>query len=102
MLGNDRTFPPYEIVMIPRTTGEFPSAPGMATPAQLTALQRSSGTAYNWNFLTLMVRHHAGAVTMSRTVSRTGNNLRILELAQEIGVTQTKEITTMQKLLRSL
>jgi hypothetical protein len=25
-----------------------------------------------------------------------------LDLAQEIGVTQTKEITTMQKLLRSL
>ena len=39
---------------------------------------------------------------MSRTVARTGEDLRTLDLAQEIGATQTKEITTMLKLLRSL
>ena len=35
-------------------------------------------------------------------MSRIGQDLRTLELAQEIGVTQTKEITTMQKRLTSL
>ncbi len=76
--------------------------PGMATPAQLTALERSRGTAFDRMFLQLMVRHHQGAVTMSRAQARTGQDLRTLELAQEIGVTQTKEIATMQNLRRSL
>jgi hypothetical protein len=72
MLGNDRTFPPYEIVMIPRTTGEFPSAPDDSShPRESYGVPYRSGPAH-------------------------------LDLAQEIGVTQTKEITTMQKLLRSL
>jgi uncharacterized protein (DUF305 family) len=76
--------------------------PGMARPEQLAALERTSGTAFDRMFLQLMIRHHQGAVTMSLAQARTGQDLRTLELAQEIGVTQTKEIATMLNLRRSL
>jgi uncharacterized protein (DUF305 family) len=72
--------------------------PGMASPAELTALERSTGTPFDKMFLRLMIRHHLGAVTMSRAVADTGQDLRTGELAQEIGITQIKEIATMRKL----
>jgi uncharacterized protein (DUF305 family) len=76
--------------------------PGMASPAELAALERSTGTAFDAMFLRLMIRHHQGAVTMSRTVADTGQDLRTGDLAQEIGITQTKEIATMRKLQGTL
>jgi uncharacterized protein (DUF305 family) len=72
--------------------------PGMASPAELTALERSTGTSFDKMFLRLMIRHHQGAVTMSRKLADTGQDLRTGDLAQEIAVTQIKEIATMRKL----
>ena len=72
--------------------------PGMASPAELTALERTTGTSFDTMFLRLMIRHHQGAVTMSRTLADTGQDLRTGDLAQEIAVTQIKEIATMRKL----
>lgn len=40
------------------------SMPGMATPAQLAQLRRTSGVATDRLFLKLMIRHHEGAITM--------------------------------------
>ncbi|MFC0627516.1 DUF305 domain-containing protein [Kribbella deserti] len=71
---------------------------GMASPAQLAALEKSTGAAFDKMFLQLMIRHHQGAVTMSGVVIEKGSDLRIGELAQEISITQAKEIQTMQKL----
>ena len=76
--------------------------PGMASPAQLAALSKASGKTFDKMFLELMIRHHQGAVTMSKTEAAGGRDLRTLEMAQEIGVTQTKEILVMRKLLGSL
>ena len=72
--------------------------PGMASPAELTALDRSTGSSFDRMFLRLMIRHHQGAVTMSRTLADTGEDLRTGDLAQGIAVTQIKEIATMRKL----
>ncbi len=72
--------------------------PGMASPVELTALEGSTGTSFDRMFLRLMIRHHQGAVTMSRTLADTGQDLRTGDLAQEIAVTQIKEIATMRKL----
>lgn len=76
--------------------------PGMASPAQLAALSKASGKAFDKMFLELMIRHHQGAVTMSKNVAVKGQDLRTGEMAQEIGVTQTKEILVMRRLLGSL
>ena len=74
--------------------------PGMAAPAELQRLRRSSGTDFDRLFLRLMIRHHQGAVTMSKTLA--GQDQRAADLAQEIGVGQTKEIVIMQRLQGTL
>ncbi|MEV6411563.1 DUF305 domain-containing protein [Kribbella sp. NPDC051718] len=76
--------------------------PGMATQAELTTLQRARGKAFDELFLTLMIKHHEGAVTMSSEQLENGSNIRVGELAQEVSVTQTKEISTMKALQKEL
>jgi uncharacterized protein (DUF305 family) len=49
-----------------------------------------------------MIKHHQGAVTMTGTVIDRGTDAQIGEVAQEVGVTQTKEIATMRQLLKEL
>jgi uncharacterized protein (DUF305 family) len=72
--------------------------PGMASQTDLAALERASGAAFDRMFLRLMIRHHEGAVTMGRSVLEKGADIRIGELAQDISVTETKEIQSMRKL----
>lgn len=76
--------------------------PGMATPDELTTLEKARGKAFDQLFLTLMIKHHQGAVTMSGAVIDKGTDPQIGELAQEVGVTQTKEIATMRQLQKGL
>jgi uncharacterized protein (DUF305 family) len=76
--------------------------PGMATHDELTTLEQARGTAFDQLFLNLMIKHHLGAVTMSGTVIDKGTDPQVGELAQEVGVTQTKEIATMRQLLKEL
>lgn len=76
--------------------------PGMASPAQLTTLQNAKGKAFDKLFLELMIKHHEGALTMSRKQLDAGSDIRIGELAQDVGITQTKEIATMRQLLKVL
>lgn len=73
--------------------------PGMASPTQLMRLEKSTGVAFDRLFLTLMGRHHEGALVMVHDVLATGSDIRIEELATEIGVTQSKEISVMEDLL---
>jgi uncharacterized protein (DUF305 family) len=76
--------------------------PGMATQAQLASLRRATGSAFDALFLNLMIKHHEGAVTMCGAQLEDGSDLRVGETAQEVSVTQTKEIATMSQLLREL
>lgn len=76
--------------------------PGMASPAQLAALQQATGKSFDTMFLNLMIKHHEGAVTMSGKELENGADDRITELAQEVAVTQTKEIATMRQVLKEL
>ncbi|MEI8408125.1 MULTISPECIES: DUF305 domain-containing protein [unclassified Kribbella] len=76
--------------------------PGMATRDELTALEKARGKAFDQLFLSLMIKHHQGAVTMSGTVIDKGTDPQVGELAQEVGITQTKEIATMRQLQKGL
>ncbi|MDX6265016.1 MAG: hypothetical protein QOH84_6704 [Kribbellaceae bacterium] len=76
--------------------------PGMATQAELTTLRKTRGKAFDELFLSLMIKHHEGAVTMSGEQLENGSDLRVGELAQEVSVTQTKEIITMKQLRKEL
>ncbi|MCX5374471.1 DUF305 domain-containing protein [Streptomyces sp. NBC_00015] len=70
--------------------------PGMATEAQLTQLRAARGKAFDALFLSLMITHHGGALTMAADVKAQGNNVRIEEMADDVIAQQTSEITRMR------
>ncbi|MFF0156776.1 DUF305 domain-containing protein [Streptomyces sp. NPDC005263] len=70
--------------------------PGMATEAQLKKLRAARGAAFDQLFLTLMITHHEGAITMATDVKARGNNVRIEEMADDVIAQQTSEITRMR------
>ncbi|MFE6281288.1 DUF305 domain-containing protein [Streptomyces sp. NPDC057877] len=75
------------------------SMPGMATEAQLKKLRAARGDAFDQLFLTLMITHHEGAITMATDVKAQGNNIRVEEMADDVVAQQTSEITRMRKML---
>ncbi|MBT2421982.1 DUF305 domain-containing protein [Streptomyces sp. ISL-22] len=78
---------------------EHASMPGMATEAQLDKLRAARGKAFDQLFLTLMITHHDGAITMATDVKGQGNNIQIEEMADEVVAQQTAEITRMRDML---
>ncbi|MET9833074.1 DUF305 domain-containing protein [Streptomyces sp. NPDC006385] len=78
---------------------EHASMPGMATEAQLRKLRAARGEAFDRLFLTLMITHHDGAITMATDVKGQGNNIQIEEMADEVVAQQTSEITRMRDML---
>ncbi|MEV0978863.1 DUF305 domain-containing protein [Streptomyces sp. NPDC049915] len=72
--------------------------PGMATEAQLKQLGAARGAAFDALFLTLMITHHQGAITMATDVKAQGNNVRIEEMADDVVAQQTSEITRMRQM----
>lgn len=75
---------------------------GMATPAQVAQLADADGTAFDRLFLTLMVTHHRGAVTMAGRVRTAGTDLAVQELARKISGGQSAEIGRMLDVRESL
>lgn len=73
--------------------------PGMATPAQLTDLRNAKGESFDTLFLTLMIAHHKGAITMAETQLINGSHDRVLTWAQDVVAEQSAEITRLQRLL---
>jgi uncharacterized protein (DUF305 family) len=75
------------------------SMPGMATPQQMDQLKKSTGQSFDRLFLTLMITHHQGALTMAQEELTKGTDVIIQDIAQEVAVTQTAEINRMRALL---
>ncbi|MFE7891750.1 DUF305 domain-containing protein [Streptomyces sp. NPDC057412] len=73
--------------------------PGMATDAQLATLRAARGKAFDELFLTLMITHHDGAITMATDVKAQGNNIQVEEMADDVVAQQTTEISRMRDLL---
>lgn len=73
--------------------------PGMATEAQLKELRGARGKAFDQLFLTLMITHHEGAISMATDVKSEGNNVLIEEMADDVVAQQTSEITRMRAML---
>lgn len=72
--------------------------PGMATDAQLAKLRAAKGKAFDDLFLSLMVTHHQGAVTMATDALSAGNNVQLEEMANDVIAQQTSEINRMRSL----
>jgi uncharacterized protein (DUF305 family) len=73
--------------------------PGMASAEQLAALRAASGPAFDKSFLELMSRHHEGALQMAADLLQTGSDVFVEEMAQDVLVTQQKEIGQMKAML---
>lgn len=78
------------------------SMPGMMSKSEMDALGNAAGTAFDKLWLTQMLTHHKGAVTMARTELASGQNADSKALAQSIITSQSKEIATMTALLPSI
>lgn len=75
---------------------------GMMSAEDMAALQNAQGVEASKLFLTQMIEHHQGAITMAQAEIDSGQSLPAITLARSIIDTQQKEITTMQGILASL
>jgi len=78
--------------------------PGMLTEAQLKQLDEARGKEFDRLFLTFMIQHHSGAVTMVQQLFDTNGaaqDISVYKMASDIHADQTTEIDRMQKMLAS-
>ena len=79
--------------------------PGMLTPEELAQLDRARGEEFDRLFLTLMIRHHQGAVTMVDQLfgaPGAAQDELVFRMASDIYADQTTEIDRMKKMLLAL
>jgi uncharacterized protein (DUF305 family) len=79
--------------------------PGMLTDDEMKQLDQARGTDFDRLFLTFMIKHHRGAVTMVEELFRSqGAALddTVFKLASDISADQSAEIDRMQKMLFTL
>lgn len=79
-----------------------PGMSGMMSEQDMAALQNAQGVEASKLFLTQMIAHHEGAITMAQTEIKDGQYPAALELARAIVTAQQKEIDTMKSILASL
>jgi uncharacterized protein (DUF305 family) len=73
--------------------------PGMMDDQQMNEMMGASGHAFDAIFLTMMIKHHLGAVEMARTEQAQGAYGPAKALAGDIITAQTAEIAQMRKML---
>jgi len=79
--------------------------PGMLTPTQLAQLDAARGPEFDRLFLTFMIQHHQGAITMvNELFSANGATLDdlIFKYASDVNVDQTTEINRMGRMLAAM
>jgi uncharacterized protein (DUF305 family) len=79
--------------------------PGMLTDSQLKQLDDARGKEFDRLFLTFMIQHHRGAVTMVKELFDTygaAQDVTVFKLASDVSADQTTEIERMQKMLASM
>ncbi|MFE7874624.1 DUF305 domain-containing protein [Micromonospora humida] len=78
--------------------------PGMLTSAQFDQLKQARGAEFDRLFLTAMIRHHQGALTMVEQLYAAGGGLEPAsdQFAREVNADQGIEIQRMQQMLAKL
>lgn len=79
--------------------------PGMLTAAQMKELDAAHGMDFDRLFLTYMIQHHKGAVTMVHdlyTHRQSGQDETVFKFASDVEVDQTTEINRMARMLVTL
>jgi uncharacterized protein (DUF305 family) len=73
--------------------------PGMATEEELANLRSLQGTAFDVEFLRLMMRHHQGGLEMAEYAQEHGETDVVRTLARSIAESQTAETRLMSGML---
>lgn len=73
--------------------------PGLASTADMDRLRNATGADADTTFLTLMISHHQGGVTMAEAAKRRATTETVRSFATKMLAAQAAEITTMQKML---
>lgn len=79
--------------------------PGMLTDGQMKQLDQARGQEFDRLFLTFMIQHHRGAVSMVKALFDSygaGQDETVFKFATDVNVDQFTEIERMQKMLVSL
>ncbi|HEX3878914.1 MAG TPA: DUF305 domain-containing protein, partial [Bryobacteraceae bacterium] len=79
--------------------------PGMLTPEQMTALAKAKGSKFDHLFLTGMIQHHGGALTMVEDLFNTPGAAQdpvLFDFATDIENTQSAEIKIMRGMLKDI
>lgn len=77
--------------------------PGMLTAKQMDALRKAKGTDFDRLFLTGMIQHHTGALTMVKDLFNTagaGQDAELFSFTTDVDSGQRAEIRIMQNMLR--
>lgn len=75
---------------------------GMATPAELSTLSASTGTAFDRLYLRLMIDHHEGAIDMIVDVITNGSDEILQQWATEMLTVQYTQMFRMEQLLAQM
>lgn len=81
------------------------SMPGMLNDAQLAALDKARGSDFDRLFLTAMIAHHEGAVSMVNELLASHNPANddlVYKMASDVYADQTTEIERMTKMLATV
>ena len=76
--------------------------PGMLTPDQMEALRKAKDAEFDYSFLTGMIQHHNGALTMVKDLfdsAGAGQDAELFDFATDADNTQQAEIRIMQTML---
>ena len=85
--------------------GHAHDMPGMLTPDQLRELEAARDAAFDRTFLTLMIQHHRGAVTMVHELFATdgaAQDEEAFRIASDVQVDQITEIARMESMLEAM
>jgi uncharacterized protein (DUF305 family) len=76
--------------------------PGMLTEDQMRQLDQARGPEFDRLFLTFMIQHHKGAVSMVQDLFGTNGAAQdetVFKFANDVSVDQSTEIARMEKML---
>lgn len=79
----------------------MPAGMGTMSAADMKSIESLTGAEFDTMFLTMMVKHHQGAVAMAHTEIADGKSSDATTLARTIIKAQQSQITEMRALLKS-